>query len=527
MKLKNGSQNKHNLLELLRLLQHLKREENIRDAIIGSIKNFLGFEFQIVASEFAKGVLKHNLLEIFRDANFEEIKNFIDEIQTQIQARFTDEDTLTIALAIAIAIRRIRNNHLISFDSRIIKEVLSNKLTRSLKNSINKLEDKFQLRFTESEISYLSLKFIGAKTQNIEGTKAPIVMLKFKKAADEIVQLTDELMGLPINKESEFISMLAHHLESTITKIKMGIKIENPSLEMVKREYPIAYAVAEKASKIIKERFHLEIPNEEKGYIAMYIAVSLEELRKPTKRKVVVICPMGIATSKLLYHKLANEIPEIEIVKVGSIKEFEEERFAKKIDLIISTVPLLGVKIPYVVVSPFLRTEDKKLIKEILKIEKGVFTGDIIGEDIFDERLFFPQISVNSSRQVINLLSNALIKNGFARDGLAKTVIAREKKFPTGINTEIPIAIPHAGPEFTIKKGFAIATLKNPIKFREMGNPQKSLDVRIVIMPVLTGKEEDGKEFYEVIQKLKDKQLLEKVMQSMSHPEIRKMLNTV
>jgi len=28
-----------------------------------------------------------------------------------------------------------------------------------------------------------------------------------------------------------------------------------------------------------------------------------------------------------------------------------------------------------------------------------------------------------------------------------------------------------------------------------MGNPEKSLDVRIVIMPVLTGKEEDGKEF--------------------------------
>jgi hypothetical protein len=60
-----------------------------------------------------------------------------------------------------------------------------------------------------------------------------------------------------------------------------------------------------------------------------------------------------------------------------------------------------------------------------------------------------------------------------------------------------------------------------------MGNPEKVLDVRIVIMPVLTGKEEDGKEFYELLQRLRDKKLLEEVMQSMSRPEIKKIINTI
>jgi mannitol/fructose-specific phosphotransferase system IIA component (Ntr-type)/galactitol-specific phosphotransferase system IIB component len=273
---------------------------------------------------------------------------------------------------------------------------------------------------------------------------------------------------------------------------------------------------------MIKDRFHLEMPDEEKGYIAMYIAASLEKIKQLSKRKVVVICPMGVATSKLLYYKLTNEIPEIEIVQVGSIKELEEGEIQQIVDLIISTVPLSGVKIPHVVVSPFLRTEDKKLIKEILKIGKGALTSDIAEEGMFDKTLIFPQISVTQSKEVIKLLGNALIKNGFAKDGLVEDVLAREKKFPTGINTDIPIAIPHAGPGFTIKKGLAIATLKNPVKFREMGNPQKSLDVRIVIMPVLTGKEENGKEFYEVIQKLGDYKVANELLQCYSPQTIEK-----
>jgi PTS system galactitol-specific IIA component len=151
-------------------------------------------------------------------------------------------------------------------------------------------------------------------------------------------------------------------------------------------------------------------------------------------------------------------------------------------------------------------------------------TSDIAEESMFDERLIFPQISVNSSRGVIKLLGNALIKNGFAKDGLVKDVLARERKFPTGMNTEIPIAIPHAGPEFTIKKGLAIATLKYPVKFREMGNPEKVLDVRIVIMPVLTGKETDGKEFYEMLEKIKDKKIADELLECDSPQKVEKVL---
>jgi len=55
-----------------------------------------------------------------------------------------------------------------------------------------------------------------------------------------------------------------------------------------------------------------------------------------------------------------------------------------------------------------------------------------------------------------------------------------------------------------------------------MGNPEKSLDVRIVIMPVLTGKEEDGKEFYEMLEKMKDKKIADRLLECNSPQDIAK-----
>jgi len=86
------------------------------------------------------------------------------------------------------------------------------------------------------------------------------------------------------------------------------------------------------------------------------------------------------------------------------------------------------------------------------------------------------------------------------------------------------MAIPHAGPEFTIKKGIALATLKFPVKFREMGDPEKLLDVRIVLIPVLTGNEEDGREFYGILEKLKDRKVAEEILECESQEKIQRIL---
>lgn len=499
------------------------KEVNVRDAFIEAITKFFGFEFQSVSSEFVLGRISYNLNRFFEDVNLFVIKGFVEDIQTLIRGRITDEYVLKITAAIALSIKRIKEGHKISFESRKINEILCNRIAQFLKNNIYSLEEQFQIKFTDDEIAYLSLKIIESKTQEVASSNSMVASTKFRKISEEIVSLQVELLGLWPNKEDDLVDVLAKHIESAAIKIRVGIKIKNPLLGIVKKEYPIVYSVAERASKIIERRLFIRVSKEEIGYIAMHLAASLEKLKKQRKQKIVVICPLGIATSKLLCEELLNEIPEAEIVQVGSIRDIEEGKIQKGADLIISTVPLYGVKLPFVVVSPILRIEDKKIIRDMLKKRESVSHNESY-QSILNSTLILPKMDVSSSSEVIKLLGNTLIKEGYAKNGMAESVLLHERKFPTGISTKIPIAIPHTELGFTIRKGFAIAIVKNPVEFFRMGDPEKTIKVNIVVLPVLD-REDGRKDFYKIMQRLSDYKVSNKLLRCYYPEEVKKILS--
>ncbi len=74
------------------------------------------------------------------------------------------------------------------------------------------------------------------------------------------------------------------------------------------------------------------------------------------RKKVAVVCAMAMGTSSLLFWRLLNEMPDIDVVQVGSYKDAVEGKIDPYIDLIVSTIPLPQLKISYIVVSPFLNS---------------------------------------------------------------------------------------------------------------------------------------------------------------------------
>jgi PTS system galactitol-specific IIA component len=81
----------------------------------------------------------------------------------------------------------------------------------------------------------------------------------------------------------------------------------------------------------------------------------------------------------------------------------------------------------------------------------------------------------------------------------------RERRSPTGLPfPDAPVALPHAEPEHVISHALAICVLEAPVKFREMGSPQVQLDVRLVVMPALTAKEQAEAGLARLIERLQD-----------------------
>jgi len=95
-----------------------------------------------------------------------------------------------------------------------------------------------------------------------------------------------------------------------------------------------------------------------------YILTFLKRMTK--RKKIAIVCPMGIATSNMLYWKLKQEFPNLEIVDVLSYKDFIKKYTLLNVDLIVSTAPLPVNVIPYVIVSPLLTKNEVEVLRKIL-----------------------------------------------------------------------------------------------------------------------------------------------------------------
>lgn len=69
---------------------------------------------------------------------------------------------------------------------------------------------------------------------------------------------------------------LPSHIQFTIYRIRKGMDIINPFLEETRINFPKEYDIAAKAAEIIGQTFHIEVPEDEIGFLTyhVYSAVS-------------------------------------------------------------------------------------------------------------------------------------------------------------------------------------------------------------------------------------------------------------
>lgn len=99
----------------------------------------------------------------------------------------------------------------------------------------------------------------------------------------------------------------------------------------------------------------------------------------------------------------------------------------------------------------------------------------------------FIDVEANDFAELINILSQPLIKNNDVVKEFPNQVILREKEFPTGLPTEpFGVAIPHTNAEFVLNNKVTIATLKEPIQMEIMsGMDDGKIDVSIIFLLAL------------------------------------------
>lgn len=136
------------------------------------------------------------------------------------------------------------------------------------------------------------------------------------------------------------------------------------------------------------------------------------------------------------------------------------------------------------------------------------------------KELIIPGLEAKSSDDIFEALGGELVKQGYCKESYVQALKDREAEFPTGINMgEKGVAIPHTDVSYVNKKGIAIATLKEPVSFIEMGTDDEYVKAQVIFMLAV-----DEKGHLELLQAilgiLQDQETLKKLIQAKNEEEI-------
>ncbi|GAF64731.1 putative transcriptional antiterminator [Bacillus sp. TS-2] len=290
------------------------------------------------------------------------IKDSISSWRKSFHDEIADSSYVGLIVHLALAIERLKQGERIELEQHYLQTFKNYKEFEMAESLAKKLENLFEISIPETEIGYITMHLRGAKWLHMEEDVFEDLDLHLAGKVKEMV----ERLGIELDvsfTHSDLIQGLIAHLRPALYRIHQKMKIQNPLLSKIKSDYQSLF---EQVQKVVQEVFEpLYIPDEEIGFLVMHFGSVLEELKRETELRALVICSSGIGSSKLLASRLNKEFPEITLLKNVSLFELRHLN-TDDYDLIISTIPIQGME-RYFLVNPFLSKAEVVKIREYLE----------------------------------------------------------------------------------------------------------------------------------------------------------------
>ena len=271
---------------------------------------------------------------------------------------------MVATLYLAIVTRRVRDGRQAELQSGQLRSLIDHPVAAAAARIAAAVEKEAGLTLGEADVAAIT-EFLLGFVELVDASLAT-------QADDEIV--IDQLVASAaarlhpsLAEDVQLRRSLGEHLRRLRVRLRYGLPVTNPLDQEVRQRYPDVYRVASEIVAALHPVGDAAVPQEEVGFLTMYLAGSLERNRLRPKIRITVVCPAGMATAWILVSRLSAEFPNIEITRVVSKTVFEKDVDLAATDLVVSTIPLDELSnVQTVVVSPLLRERDLRHLSRIL-----------------------------------------------------------------------------------------------------------------------------------------------------------------
>lgn len=417
-----------------------------------------------------KNIINTSMLQgCFPNISVVSLSNMITSTLKKHNYFLNDFSRFNLIIHYCIVLDRMKNGHRINQDNDLILTNITNEeklLVTDMAEQFNKL---FNIVLSNDEIFELLLIIrANAKNTDIEQTEIfkNHVDKKITNYADSLIKRLENNFYLDL-RDDQFIIPFTLHLNSLLERIKYNQTIANPMAKQIKNNSPVVYDIALYIANDFAVTFKLEnnLSPDEVGFIAIHVGSQIERSNtSDEKLNVILICPDYINISSSIRNKLLYSFGT-KIMIVDTVGEYTN-CLPLECDLILSTIDInQEIAIPYLVISPFISTNDYEKISDILtytKRNKSLVALKKSFDKYFSSTNFIYLSDAQNYDYVINLMTDKLFENGYVDSNYKDSVFARENTSSTAFDN---YAIPHSFETNALNSGVCVVICNKGIKW--------------------------------------------------------------
>lgn len=342
--------------------------------------------------------------------------------------------------------------------------------------AVDRLADRIarllRIDFPVEEKIFILLPIIGMRTpadvadmQSIELDESirPLMERIFRQIRLE--------MDIRLNSSSGSEEFL-YHLMFMLNRLRFHVRLKNPILGDLRGKYPLAWQMAGVAAKVVQNTCGLTVNEDERGYLASYFGVFLEEssLRDARPYQVAVVCGTGRVTARLVAAQLKKVLDSS-----AEITTFSDEKVTggqlDAYDLVFTTVDLQCA-----CQRPVIRIHEVFNERELRhKINKARYWEQVevpiidnnwfVMVGLLDESRFFVFGPSETYESAVEHMVGSLTASGQVDAGFLERLRAREQRGTMVFDhaVAIPHSIQYAGSRLVL----AIGVFPTPIAHGE------------------------------------------------------------
>lgn len=305
--------------------------------------------------------------------------------------------------------------------------------------------------------------------------------------------LIDEKYHYDFSGDMELYASLSVHLRALLKRIQNDNYSINPMLGEIKMYSLLAYDMAVDVSLMMNELLHVQLPDDEISYFAIYLHLAIERQKQQiVPRRALVVCPSGKGMAELVCQYLKKQfgayISELQTCGYYDLADMDFSAF----DYIFTMSPLKqSVPLP---VIEFSLNENSYYVKQTKMKLMGKGKERLPLVTFTPPSLFFSDLRAQTREDVLKQLVDRVGKQVVLDPGFYASVMQREAIVPTEL--EHGFAIPHPIDKHMAESSFfSVCVLNAPIQWQQR-------KVSIVLLTYIHGDSEQLESFYDSFARL-------------------------